>query len=57
MYNLLLHAFWDCEAIQPMWNQDFRWMDRATTSLGSFPDLFALIRNQPHAAELFVVTA
>ena len=32
-------------------------MDRAIISLGSFPDLFALIQNQPHATELFAVTA
>ena len=32
-------------------------MDRALISLGSFPDLFALIQNQPHATELFAVTA
>ena len=67
--NLLLQAPWACKATQPMWNQDFRWMDQATISLGSFldlfalislgsfPDLFALIQNQPHVAELFAVTA
>jgi len=32
-------------------------MDWAIISLGSVPDLFALILNQPHAAELFAVTA
>ena len=40
-----------------MWNQDFRWMDWAIIPLGSFLDLFALIQNQPHVAELFAVTA
>ena len=55
--DLLLQAPWEYEATQPMWNQDFRWMDRAIISLGSFPDLFALIQNQPHATELFAVTA
>ena len=55
--DLLLQAPWECKATQPMCNQNFRWMDQAIISLGSFPDLFALIQNQPHAAELFAVTA
>ena len=53
----ILHALWECEANRPVWNQYFNWVNRYTTTLGSFSNLVSLIRGNPMSIELFAVTA
>lgn len=52
-----LHALWEGETIESLWNKNFSWFDRSQSARTSFGDLVTLIRIRPHLFDIFATTA
>lgn len=52
-----LHASWEGETIESLWNKNFSWVDRSQSARTSFGDLVTLIRIRPHLFDIFATTA
>nr|POE98911.1 putative ribonuclease h protein [Quercus suber] len=53
----VVHALWSCACDKAVWDMDFDWVDRSSTAMDSFSEVFQKVQARPASVPLFTATA